>query len=215
LDDELDMTISLPRIYPITDTVISGLSHTEQVKRLIEGGATFIQLRDKHGAPKDFLHDAEAAIAVARQNNVRIIINDRVDIAMALGADGVHLGQSDMPVDAARRLLGPEAIVGFSTHNLLQVEKAARLPVDYVAFGPLFGTRTKRDHEPVVGLDHLREVKTLLSSTWLVTIGGITAANFASALAAGADSVAVISDLLEEPDKITEKLKRMLIISLD
>jgi len=154
------MTISLPRIYPITDTVISGLSHTEQVKRLIEGGATFIQLRDKHGAPKDFLHDAEAAIAVARQNNVRIVINDRVDIAMALGADGVHLGQSDMPVDAARRLLGPEPIVGFSTHNLLQVEKAARLPVDYVAFGPLFGTRTKRDHEPVVGLDHLREVST-------------------------------------------------------
>ena len=209
------MTISLPRIYPITDTVISGLSHTEQVKRLIEGGATFIQLRDKHGAPKDFLHDAEAAIAVARQNNVRIVINDRVDIAMALGADGVHLGQSDMPVDAARRLLGPEPIVGFSTHNLLQVEKAARLPVDYVAFGPLFGTRTKRDHEPVVGLDHLREVRTLLSGTSLVTIGGITAANFGSALAAGADSVAVISDLLEEPDKITEKLKRMLTISLD
>src|SRR5689334_234032 len=204
------MPISLPRIYPITDRVVSGLSHTEQVKRLIEGGATFIQLRDKHGAPKDFLHDAEAAIAVARQDKVRIVINDRVDIAMALGADGVHLGQSDMPVDAARRLLGPEAIVGFSTHNIPQVEIAATLPVDYVAFGPLFDTRTKREHEPVVGLDHLREVKNLLDDTSLVTIGGITEGNFSRALAAGADSVAVISDLLKEPDKIAEKLKRML-----
>jgi thiamine-phosphate pyrophosphorylase len=209
------MPISLPRIYPITDRAVSGLSHTEQVKRLIEGGATFIQLRDKDGAPKSFLQDAEAAIIVARQNDVRIVINDRVDVAMTLGADGVHLGQSDIPVDAARRLLGADAIIGFSTHTISQVQIAATLAVDYVAFGPVFDTRTKRDHEPLVGLEHLREVKRALADTTLVAIGGISAVNFRSALVAGADSVAVISDLLKQPNKISEKLKRMLTVSLD
>jgi len=204
------MTISLPRIYPITDTTVSGLSHTEQVKRLIDGGATLIQLRDKHAAPIDLLRDAEAALNVARQNNVRIIINDRVDIAMVIGADGVHLGQCDMPVHAARTLLGMHAVIGFSTHNLSQVKVASTLVADYVAFGPIFDTHTKRDHDPVVGLSHLREVKALLGEMPLVAIGGITAANFASVLDGGADSIAVISDLLKEPNKIGENLRRLL-----
>jgi thiamine-phosphate pyrophosphorylase len=209
------MTISLPRIYPITDTAVSGLSHTEQVKRLIDGGATLIQLRDKHAAPKALVRDAEAAIIVAEQNHVSIIINDRVDVAMTVGADGVHLGQSDMPVEAARALLGPRRIIGFSTHNLAQALAAATLPADYVAFGPIFDTHTKRDHEPVVGLNRLREVKNLLGDIPLVAIGGITEENSLSALEAGADSVAVISDLLKDPSKIAEKLKRMLTVAAD
>jgi thiamine-phosphate pyrophosphorylase len=209
------MTFLLPRIYPITDTAVSGLSHTEQVKRLIDGGATLIQLRDKHGPPKEFLRDAQAALAVARSNNVRIIINDRVDLAMVLGADGVHLGQTDLPVDAARELLGPEAIIGFSTHNVAQAELAATLPVDYVAYGPIFDTITKRDHEPVVGLNRLREVRASLKKTPLVAIGGITEENFKAAVEAGADSVAIISTLLKEPSRISEKLVRMLAISED
>jgi len=209
------MTISLPRIYPITDTAVSGLSHTEQVKRLIDGGATLIQLRDKHAAPKALVRDAEAAIIVAEQNHVSIIINDRVDVAMTVGADGVHLGQSDMPVEAARALLGPRRIIGFSTHNLAQALAAATLPADYVAFGPVFDTHTKRDHEPVVGLNRLREVKNLLGDIPLVAIGGITEENSLSALEAGADSVAVISDLLKDPSKIAEKLKRMLTVAAD
>jgi thiamine-phosphate pyrophosphorylase len=204
------MMLSLPRIYPITDTSVPRLSHTEQVKRFIDGGATLIQLRDKLAAPKDFLREAESAVTVAKRNNVRIIINDRVDIAMAVGADGVHLGQSDMPVDAARALLGAGAIIGLSTHSLTQVEHAITLPLDYVAYGPLFDTATKRDHEPLVGLSRLREVKDALRETPLVAIGGITQANFTTALDAGADSVAIISDLLKEPNKIAEKLKRML-----
>jgi len=207
------MTASLPRIYPITDTAVSGLSHTEQVKRLIDGGATFIQLRDKHGAPKDFLRDAETALSTARQNNVRIIINDRVDIAMVISADGVHLGQSDMPVEAARALLGPLAIIGYSTHNVAQAEHAATLPADYIAFGPIFDTRTKRDHEPVVGLHQLHDVRAVLGQIPLIAIGGITEDNLSQALDAGASSVAVIADLLTEPNKIAEKLKRMLGIS--
>jgi len=209
------MTISLPRIYPITDTAVSGLSHTEQVKRLIDGGATLIQLRDKHAAPKDFLRDAEAALTVARQNNVRLIINDRLDIAMAVGADGVHVGQSDLPVNAARELLGSHAVIGFSTHNLSQIKMASTLPADYVAFGPIFDTHTKRDHDPVVGLSRLREVRTCLGDTPLVAIGGITEGNLRSALEAGAESVAVISDLLKDPSKIAEKLRRMLAILPD
>ena len=209
------MTIALPKIYPITDTVASGLSHTEQVKRLIDGGATFIQLRAKHATPKDFLRDADAALAVARRNSVRIIINDRVDIAMALDADGVHLGQSDMPLDAARALLGSQAIIGFSTHNIDQVELAVKLSADYVAFGPIFDTHTKRDHEPVVGLNRLGEVKAILNTTPLVAIGGITEETFKSALDAAADSVAIISDLLREANKIAEKLRRMLATSTD
>ena len=208
------MTISLPRIYPITDTAVSGLSHMEQVQRLIDGGATLIQLRDKHAAPKDFVREAEAAMTVARRNQVRIIINDRVDVAMAVDAAGVHLGQSDMPVEAARALLGGQRIIGFSTHNIAQVEGAATLSVDYVAFGPIFETHTKREHEPLVGLNRLRVVKELLAEP-LVAIGGITEENMRSALAMGADSVAVISDLLKEPSKIAEKLKRMLAASPD
>lgn len=209
------MTISLPRIYPITDKAISGLSHTEQVKRLIDGGATLVQLRDKHAAPKDFLRDAKEALALARRNHVRIIINDRVDIAMAIEADGVHLGQSDIPIDVARGLLSPQVIIGFSTHNIAQVERAAKLPVDYVAFGPIFDTDTKRDREPVVGLKRLPEVRNVLGRLPLVAIGGITEENYNQAFKAAADSVAVISDLLRDPNKIAEKLKRMLAVPMD
>src|SRR6266849_8754609 len=112
----------LPRVYPITDTDLSGLSHAEQVDRLIAGGATLIQLRDKQAAPRDFYRQAEAALQIARKHNARLIINDRVDIALALRADGVHLGQTDMTAEAARRLLGERVIVGISTHNLAQAE---------------------------------------------------------------------------------------------
>src|SRR5687768_5154472 len=134
----------LPKIYPITDTRISGgLTHAEQVTRLRAGGARLIQLREKHLSPREFYHEAEAALAVARERNTRLIINDRADIALALGADGVHLGQDDLSPSAARRLLGPRFIIGYSTHSVAQAVEAARLPVDYVAVGPIFETGTK------------------------------------------------------------------------
>src|SRR5712691_2098275 len=99
------MSFKLPAVYPITDVRLSGLSHAEQVAQLIEGGATLIQLREKDQAPRDFYRDAAAALSIAKQHDVQLIINDRVDIALALGADGVHLGQTDLPPAAARRLL--------------------------------------------------------------------------------------------------------------
>src|SRR5215210_4723475 len=125
-----------PKLYPITDVRLSGLSHAEQVARLGVGGATLVQLREKHLSPREFYDEAEESLGVARKLGMRLIINDRADIALALRADGVHLGQDDLQPEAARRLLGEEAIIGFSTHSLEQAREAARLPVDYIAIGP-------------------------------------------------------------------------------
>src|SRR5687767_5444622 len=121
------------KVYPITDVRLTGLSHAEQVTRLIQGGATLIQLREKSLSPREFFHQAQAAIEIARAKDIRIIINDRVDIALALQADGVHLGQDDMPPHAARKLLGDEALIGFSTHNPAQAISASMFPIDYLA----------------------------------------------------------------------------------
>ena len=204
------MHVDLPKIYPITDAQLSGLSHAEQVARLIEGGASLIQLRDKLSAPREFYREAAAALQIARDHGARLIINDRVDIALALKADGVHLGQTDIPVAAARRLLGKEAIIGFSTHNIEQAKLATNLPVDYLAFGPIFPTSTKENPEPVAGLVALSEVATSKGSLPLVAIGGITLENAREVLKAGADTVAVIAELVADPRKIAENTSRML-----
>lgn len=204
------MRLTLPKIYPITDRQLSGLSHAEQVQRLINGGATFVQLREKHLTPIDFLRDAEAASKVAGNNRVTLIINDRVDIAMAISARGVHLGQDDMPVEAARRLVQDETLIGFSTHTQPQMETAVRLPIDYVAFGPVFTTSTKQDQDPPVGLEQLRAVRNIAADLPLVAIGGITAANVQAVLEAGADSVAVIASVVGERSKIEHNMRTML-----
>jgi thiamine-phosphate pyrophosphorylase len=207
------VSLNLPRVYPITDTHLSGLSHAEQVARLIEGGASLIQLRDKHAAPREFYLEAAAALKIARANHARLIINDRVDIALALKADGVHLGQKDMPVAAARRLLGKEAIIGFSTHNSAQARLACALPVDYLAFGPIFQTSTKENPDPVTGLDELRGLSAIKGSLPLVAIGGITLKNVIEVLKAGADAVAVIAELIADPTRIAENLNIILTLT--
>src|SRR5438128_8166236 len=125
------MLFAEAKLYPVTDVRLSGLSHSDQVVRLGQGGATLVQLREKNLSPREFCEQAEAALRVARERGVRIVINDRVDLALALKADGVHLGQDDLPPREARRLLGDSAIIGFSTHNIEQARYAAKLPVDY------------------------------------------------------------------------------------
>jgi thiamine-phosphate pyrophosphorylase len=207
------VTLDLPKVYPITDTRLLGLSHAEQVARLIEGGASLIQLRDKHAAPREFYREAAAALQVARDHQARLIINDRVDIALALKADGVHLGQTDMPPAAARRLLGKGAIIGFSTHNREQAKLATALPVDYLAFGPIFQTLTKENPDPTTGLSALREVITIKGSLPLVAIGGITFANAVNVLKAGAEAVAVITQLVADSAKIAENMSKMLALA--
>ena len=204
------MSLDLPKVYPITDTHLSGLSHAQQVARLIEGGASLIQLRDKDAAPQEFYREAAAALKIARDHNARLIINDRVDIALALKADGVHLGQTDLPVEAARSLLGKDAIIGFSTHNLQQAESAITMPVDYIAFGPVFRTSSKKNPDPVAGLSALREVRAIIGSLPLVAIGGITVASAVQVLRAGADALAMIAELLADPMKIEENTAKIL-----
>ena len=204
------MVFHLAKVYPITDTNLSGLSHAEQIDRLVAGGATLIQLRDKQAAPRDFYRQAEAALQIARKHDVRLIINDRVDVALALGADGVHLGQTDMPVEAARRLLGERVIVGISTHNLEQAKLAANMPVDYVAFGPIFKTSTKENPDPIAGLEALRGVRTIVGSLPVVAIGGITLANAGEAWKAGADAVSSIAALVSDASRIPENMRQML-----
>lgn len=198
----------LPKIYPITDTLVSGLSHAKQVELLAAGGASLIQLREKRASPREFYQGALEAMSIARRLGVQLIINDRVDIAIAVKADGVHLGQDDLPPDRARSLLGETRIIGFSTHSLEQALAADSMPVDYVAIGPIFATVSKDRPDPIVGLESVREVKRRISKP-LVAIGGITLETGSSVIAAGADSVAVISDILSAGD-IPERTRRFI-----
>lgn len=198
------------RLYPITDRWISGLSHAEQVARLCAGGARLIQIREKHLSALEFHREAEAAISVARSAGVKIIINDRVDLALVLKADGVHLGQRDLPPEAARQLMGPNAVIGFSTHNIEQARRAIHLPIDYIALGPIHATETKVNPDAVVGLSELRRIRGMVGSVPLVAIGGISPENAAEVIANGADTVAMISGLLGESSAIADRTRAIL-----
>jgi thiamine-phosphate pyrophosphorylase len=198
------------RVYPITDRHLSGHSHAEQIAILSEGGATLIQLREKNDSPAKFYYEAEAALRVAREIGVAIIINDCVDIALALNAGGVHLGQDDLPAIAARRLLGPRAIIGLSTHNLEQAQLAAEMPVDYVAIGPIFATATKSSSNPAIGLENLWLVRQALPNMPLVAIGGITRENIDPILNVGADAVAIIRDIWTPSNQRSLKTQQLL-----
>lgn len=200
----------LPRVYPITDTQISGLSHAEQVALFADGGATLVQLRDKHATGSEYYEQAKAALAVAAERGVRLVINDRVDVALALGGLSVHLGQDDLPPEAARHLLGDDAVIGFSTHNVEQAIEAAAWPIDYLAIGPIFTTLTKANPDPVVGLEGIRAVREATGTLPLVAIGGVTPGNAREVIEAGADSVAMIRGLLTGPNDISSRLTNLL-----
>lgn len=199
----------LPKIYPITDTRLSGISHVEQVQKLIAGGATLIQLRDKDATPRDFYEEAVKCVRIAHEHDVCIIINDRADIALAAKADGLHLGQDDMPPEKARDLLGRGAIIGFSTHSVEQAKLAAGFPIDYIAIGPIFATATKEKPDPIIGFDGLKAVKAAVRDVPLVAIGGINVTNFSEVLAAGADSAAMIGAIVSNAEKISSQLTRL------
>ena len=198
------------RLYALTDRQLSGLSHAEQVLQLSEGGATLVQLREKCLSPLEFYIEAQAAMRVARARGVKVLINDRVDIALALQADGVHLGQEDLPPEAARRILGPGAIIGFSTHDPEQVRLAAQMPVDYIALGPIFATSTKQTLDPSVGLGGLRSARQAIGTIPLVAIGGITLENCEAVLDAAADAIAVVSDLWIPNGQAASQTNRLL-----
>lgn len=197
-------------LYAITDAPLSGMSHVTQVEALCAGGARLIQLRDKQLPAYEFCEQARQALTIARRYHAKLIINDRIDVALAIEADGVHLGQDDVPVGAARNLLPPTAIIGFSTHNLIQAEAASKLPIDYLAVGPVFPTKTKTDPDPVLGLEALTQIRHRIGTLPLVAIGGITLENAAAVLDAGADSVAMVSALISDPLSIEDRTRRFI-----
>lgn len=198
------------RIYPLTDRSLSQLSHAEQVSHLARQGVRLVQLREKLLSPAEFYSEAAAALRVARDLGVKLIINDRVDIALALKADGVHLGQDDLPPEAARRILGEAAIIGFSTHNAEQARWALNMPVDYVALGPIFATSTKENAESPLGLLKLRLIRQAVGEMPLVAIGGITAENSQTVIEAGADAVALIGDIWKSPSSLDDRAPHLL-----
>jgi len=203
------LKLTLPKIYPLTDTGLSGMRHDEQVAALIRGGARFIQIREKKAPSGEFFRAVVESLAAAREAGARVIVNDRVDIAIAAGAHGVHLGQTDLPPSEARKLLGAEAIIGFSTHTIEQARAALEAPIDYIAFGPVWPTRTKENPDPVVGVDLLGEVKRIAGAIPVVAIGGISTSNVAATLAAGADSAAVVSDLYSQTEPIEGRYQKL------
>jgi len=185
--------VSVPRLYAITDAA-AARSHVDQVRELAAAGVVWIQIRDKHADARALYEIVVAALEAVRGTASRILVNDRVDVARAAGAHGAHVGQEDLPADAARAILGRDAILGVSTHSVAQAAATSALPVDYVAIGPVFSTSTKANPDPVVGLEGIAAVRAVVSRP-LVAIGGITLERAPSVIAAGADSVAVVGDL--------------------
>ena len=162
-------------------------------------GVRLFQYRDKQATMKEAYAQALALRQAATEVGAWLIINDRCDLALAVQADGVHLGQEDLPMADARQLLGSEKVIGLSTHTTEQVREAVILKPDYIGFGPIFSTSTKADHDPVVGLDGLQDARALTTLP-MFAIGGITADSVGDIMAAGADGVAVISAILKVPD---------------
>lgn len=187
------MKLIFPPVYPVTDKRLSGFeSHLRILKELVRGGATLVQVRDKETPLDELLADLRRCVEFAERHGARLIINDRCDLALCCDAHGVHLGQDDLPAQAARELLGRERLIGISTHNLRQVRDTARLAIDYIGYGPVFPTSTKDAPAPVVGIRRLREACT--SAAWpVVAIGGIGPGRIREVLDAGAASGAVIS----------------------
>jgi thiamine-phosphate pyrophosphorylase len=186
----------LPRLYTFADASFG--DPVRLAEALFNAGARIIQVRNKKGSARELLEQVERILSFA-PHGAEIIVNDRVDVALIAGAGGVHLGQDDVPPVEARRILGLDRMIGFSTHNLEQAMQAEKLPVDYVAVGPIFLTATKEKPDPVVGLENLSAICQAIRKP-VIAIGGIKLENAEDVLKAGATSVAVISDVLSAPD---------------
>lgn len=191
--------MTLPRLYPVLDVELSATRGWDPVvlaRAFMDGGAVLLQLRTKALASGLLLDLADRLVDAARPYRARIVVNDRADVARLAAASGVHVGQDDLPAAAARAVVGPDAIVGLSTHNLEQIEAALRDPVSYLAIGPVFGTATKETGYAPVGLDLVRRAAAVASPLPLVAIGGIDLERARAVVEAGAASIAVISDLV-------------------
>jgi thiamine-phosphate pyrophosphorylase len=208
--------ISLPRLYPIVDAAC--FATTEDLisfaDQLVASGCTLLQYRNKTGNARVMLDQARSLRRQLRArapapHGLKLIMNDRADLCLIAEFDGVHVGQDDLLPESVRSIIGTGRWLGVSTHNPEQIQEADRTSGDYLAIGPVFSTSSKDKPDPVVGLEGVRRARQLTRKP-LVAIGGITRGNAASVIKAGADSVAVISDLLREPRKSAEEFFRIL-----
>lgn len=204
--------MTFPRLYPILVPPRIGSGSVEEVcafaRELVAAGVTILQLRDKNSSSAEILRTARELRRLL-PDEIKFILNDRADLALAAQFHGVHLGQDDLPIEAARKILGPERWIGISTHNPAQVDAAEQTSADYIAIGPLFATFSKDNPDPVIGLEGVRQARARTRKP-LVAIGGITAQNCRSVIDAGADSVAVISELLRDTRNITAQFMQEL-----
>ena len=204
--------LQLPRLYAIIDAGMfanekdAALAIARLAEQLLAGGATLIQYRNKSGNGPQMLSQARE---LRRAAGVKLIMNDRADLCLAAGFDGVHVGQDDLSPKGARVVVGNGRIIGVSTHNAEQLAAAAGTDVDYVAIGPVFPTSTKKQPDPVVGLEGVRRARAATRKP-LVAIGGITRENCREVIEAGADCVAVVRDLFAQPRAATEDFLRLL-----
>lgn len=210
------MTLALPRLYAIVDaqqiqTGPGTARHPAEITdTLLAAGVRLIQYRDKKANARELYAGAIRLTGNIQRAGGTLIVNDRADVALAMGAEGVHLGQEDLPAASARSILPKGVIIGLSTHSIAQVKAADRELVDYIAFGPIFATGSKENPDPVVGLSGLTEARKVTQKP-LVAIGGITLQNARSVIHAGANSVAVIGALLSAPD-VGEQARKFLAI---
>ncbi len=200
----------LPRLYPILDAACfaAAAGMFAAAEELAVAGCTLLQYRNKSGNARQMLDEARE-LRARLAASVKLIMNDRADLCLAAGFDGLHVGQDDLSPEAARKIIGPARWLGVSTHNPEQLAEADRTSANYLAVGPVFATASKANPDPVVGLAGVRRARNLTRKP-LVAIGGITRANARSVIEAGADSVAVISDLLRDPRKSAEEFLKIL-----
>ena len=185
----------LPRLYVILDAALLTAPETECAQKLAAAGVRLLQYRNKRASPRELFESSKGLSSLLIPQDVIFVLNDRADVASAVEASGVHLGQEDLRAEAARSVIGTGKLLGVSTHNLEQFKEAAATSADYVAVGPVFSTSTKANPDPVVGIEFISSARALTGKP-IVAIGGITLERAAEVIQAGADSVAVISDIL-------------------
>ena len=189
------MRLVLPRLYVILDSALLKNSTRDCAQELAAAGVGLLQYRNKSASARELLETSRELVSSLESSRTALIVNDRPDVAALAGAKGVHVGQDDLDAEQARAVVGKEMWVGASTHNLEQFRRAVATSADYIAVGPIFATTSKANPDPVVGVELIREVRALTDKP-IVAIGGITLERAEAVIDAGADSVAVISDIL-------------------
>jgi thiamine-phosphate pyrophosphorylase len=206
----------LPKFYPILDPEIAarhGVDPVTAAEQILEGGAMILQFRHKGFFSREVFAQLERVGQLCRDAHALFVVNDRADLAALTGA-ALHLGQEDLTASAARKVVGAKTLIGFSTHNESQLRAAAAEPADYLALGPIFGTSSKNNPDPVVGIDELRRLRPLTERP-LVAIGGIARTNAQAVLSAGADSVAIIGDLFAENGNVRARTQEWVYLTRD